>query len=104
MQDSSTTELAPVDAAEERALACADRYRALCERVTTWSAGEHRTAIPLLLSTAHLWRVAAAQARQVNDPRADDWGWAAGSVAGIAELHALEIHLDQAAAELGGIA
>lgn len=101
---SSTTELTPVDAAEERARTCAGRYRALCERVTTWSVGEHRTAIALLLSTAYLWRVAAAQARQVNDPRADDWDWAAGSVAGIAELHELELHLDQVATELGGIA
>lgn len=96
-----TTHGSPVEAAAAAARASGERYRALCDRTTTWSAGEHRIAIARLLATAQLWRAAGARARQAGDPRADDWDWAAGSVAGLAELHELDDHLDRIAHEIG---
>lgn len=90
-----------VEAAVASARASGERYRTLCARTRAWSTGEHRTAIARLLGTAQLWRVAAERARQVGDPRADDWDWAAGAVAGLAELHELDDHLDQLACEIG---
>lgn len=96
-----TTYGTPVEAAAAAAQASGERYRALCARTRVWSTGEHRIAIARLLGTAQMWRAAAERARQAGDPRADDWDWAAGAVAGLAELHELDDHLDQLACEIG---